>query len=253
MANLIKQGPLLTLSIQEGQDLTWKSFAFNLKKGLLKFVLNATLDTLPTKANLLQWKKSCSDRCPLCKGRQTSVHVLSACPVSRNQQRLTWRHDGIIQYIADSVDTAKYKCYADIPGRKTSVGGTMPPEILLTPDRPDLVIIDYTKKIINTFELTVPYEHNIEQRNVDKNNRYAYMKSDITDFTPNITAFEIGARGYISKENRGRLRSIYSHCKKNISFKIFEQNIAKLALYGSYHIYLCRDQSEWSPPPLLTV
>ena len=60
-SKLAKQGPLLNLAIKEGQDLTWKSFVFN---------LNSTLDTLPTKANLLQWKKTTSDKCCLCNGRQ---------------------------------------------------------------------------------------------------------------------------------------------------------------------------------------
>ena len=110
--DLSKQGPLLDLSIREAQDMTWKSFAFNLKKGVLKFILNATLDTLPTRANLLQWKKSSSDKCVLCNGRQTTVHVLSACPVALNQDRLTWRHD------KQSVVTSKFSIYADIPEYK---------------------------------------------------------------------------------------------------------------------------------------
>ena len=160
--------------------MTWKAFAFNLKKGVLKFVLNSTLDTLPTKANLLQWKKTVSDKCGLCNGRQTSVHVLSACPVSLNQKRFTWRHDGIVSYIASCVDTQKYTFYADIPGLQTNAGGTIPPEILVTTIRPDLVIIDRRKKIFSAFELTVPYEHNESIRHTEKQNRYASMQTDIT-------------------------------------------------------------------------
>ena len=193
--HISKQGPLINLSLQEGQDLTWKAFAFNLKKGVLKFVLNSTLDTLPTKANLLQWKKTVSDKCVLCNGRQSSVHVLSSCPVSLNQQRFTWRHDGI------AVDTQQFKMYADIPGFQNNAGGTIPPEFLVTTSRPDLVIIDSKKKTFNTFELTVPYEHNEKIRHTDKMNKFA------------------------------------SICK----------------LYASYHIYLCRNQTEWATPSLLSV
>ena len=164
VSKLSKQGPLLSLAIKEGQDLTWKSFAFNLKKGALKFILNSTLDTLPTKANLLQWKKTTSDKCCLCNGRQTTVHVLSACPVILNQGRLTWRHDGIVNYIASCVDTDKFQVYADVPGHQTPAGGTIPADVLVTPDRPDIVIYDKKKKTMHVFELTVPYEHNLEKR-----------------------------------------------------------------------------------------
>ena len=76
--DLSKQGPLLNLSIREAQDMAWKSFAFNLKKGVLKFILNATLDTLPTRANLLQWNESFSDKCVLCNDHQTDC---STCTV----------------------------------------------------------------------------------------------------------------------------------------------------------------------------
>ena len=60
---LIKQGKMLELAKKQQQDLTWKSYIFNLKKGTLKFVLNATMDTLPTNANLNQWGKTQTDKC----------------------------------------------------------------------------------------------------------------------------------------------------------------------------------------------
>ena len=106
---LVQQGKLLEVSAAEKNDLTWKSFAFGLKKGTLKFVLNSTLDTLPTKTNLLKWKKSISDKCYLRKSQETLKHVLSYCPVSLRQGRLTWRHDGIVRFIATSINQTKYK------------------------------------------------------------------------------------------------------------------------------------------------
>ena len=232
--------------------MTWKSFAFNLKKGVLKFILNATIDTLPTRANLLQWKKSSSDKCVLCNGRQTTVHVLSACPVALNQGRLTWRHDGIINYIAKSVDISKFSIYADIPEYNTEAGGTIPPYLTVTADKPDIVIIDEKKKAAAIFELTVPFEHNIEARNTYKNDKYEYLKEDITHYKTQIVAFEIGARGYISRENRKRLKLIHKFCKTEIKIKEFEENIARLSINASYYIYLCRDQTEWVTPPLLS-
>ena len=41
-------GFLLTLASQEKQDLKWKSPIFQLNAGKLKFMMNASIDTLPT-------------------------------------------------------------------------------------------------------------------------------------------------------------------------------------------------------------
>ena len=135
----------------------------------------------------------------------------------------------------------------------TNAGGTIPPDILVTADRPDIVIIDKRNKTLNVFELTVTFEDNIESRNAYKKDKYSYMKSDITKYHVNIEAFEIGVRGYISKENRHRIKQIFSFCQKTITLKNFEENIARLAIDGSRYIYLCRNQTEWVTPTLLTI
>ena len=158
-----------------------------------------------------------------------------------------------MKYIAECVDTDKYQVYADVHGHKTPAGGTIPADVLVTGDRPDVVIYDKKKMTMNVFELTVPYEHNVDKRHIDKSNKYAYMSTDVRKFKPVIEAFEVGARGYISSENKKRLKTIHSFCKKETTAKQFVENIAKLAIYGSYHIYLCRNQTEWAAPALLTV
>ena len=80
--SLAVQGKILELAAAESTDFTWKSFLFDLKKGTLKFLANAHIDTLPTAANLKRWKKSSSDKCKLCKGRQTTAHCLNICKVA---------------------------------------------------------------------------------------------------------------------------------------------------------------------------
>ena len=82
---------------------------------------------------------------------QTTVHVLSACPVALNQGRLTWRHDGIVNYIAQSLDTSKYSIHADVPEYNTLAGETIPPSLTVTSDKPDIVIIDEKKKAVAIF------------------------------------------------------------------------------------------------------
>ena len=59
--SLTVQGNILALAAAEKEDAVWKSYMYNLKAGTLKFLLNATIDTLPTAANLKRWKKTSSD------------------------------------------------------------------------------------------------------------------------------------------------------------------------------------------------
>ena len=75
---LVKQGKYLELSQMEGTDATWKSLIFNLPRGTMKFILNSTLDTLPTRVNLKMWCKVSNDKCR-CGVKQTLNHILNCC------------------------------------------------------------------------------------------------------------------------------------------------------------------------------
>ena len=68
----------------------------------------AAIDTLPTAANLQRWNKSNSDKCKLCFGRQTTDHCLNICKVGLYTGRCAWRHDNILNYVMESLDTSKY-------------------------------------------------------------------------------------------------------------------------------------------------
>ena len=96
---LVVQGKSLSLVAEEATDFTWKSFLYDMKAGTLKFLVNSVIDTLPTAANLVRWGKSNSDKCKLCKGRQTTDHCLNICKVGLNTGRWTWRHNNIVNYI----------------------------------------------------------------------------------------------------------------------------------------------------------
>ena len=48
---LTVQGHYLALAEAEKEDVVWKSSMYDLKQGTLKFLLNASIDTLPTPAN----------------------------------------------------------------------------------------------------------------------------------------------------------------------------------------------------------
>ena len=114
---------------------------YNLKQGTLKFVLNSSIDTNPTMANLKLWGKSTSDLCPLCKKRQTTAHILSSCNVSLKSDRYLWHHNCIVDYIVTTV-SSNYRVHSDLAGYTVSGGGSIPPEMCITSLKPDIVIIN---------------------------------------------------------------------------------------------------------------
>ena len=54
-----------------------------------------------------------------------------------------------------------------------AVGGSIQPDICITVQKPDIVIIDKTSKDMHLYELTFPLETNIDLRHKDKGEKYA--------------------------------------------------------------------------------
>ena len=231
------------------QDPVWKGFIYNLKKGTMKFLINSSIHTLPTQNNLKLWNKSTSDACKLCGNCDSTLHTLSGCRVALEGGRYTWRHDNIIMYIYNCIDKSKFTVFTDINGYTTDNGGTIPPELTITSNKPDIVIIDSKSSSVAICELTVPFESNIKTRNLHKTNKYAYLLTDITSLAPKITAFEIGVRGFITKENKESPKYIHTFCDQSVKYKTFMENISAIAINSSYYIYTCRKEPTWSKPP----
>ena len=105
----------------EQTDATWQGYVYNLPRGTMKFLLNSTIDTLPTKVNLKLWGKVSNDKCRCCS-RQTLNHILNCCGPSLRDGRYTFRHDNVLSYIDKCLNKQKYTCYVDLKGSQTSAG-----------------------------------------------------------------------------------------------------------------------------------
>ena len=152
--------------------------------------------------------------------------------------KFLWRHNNLINYIVQSVDTTKFKVFADLP-EHTVDGGTIPADICITPQKPDVVIIDEKSNSIYIFELTVPIEHNVEVRHQEKSDKYAHFAVDIQNMNTFVIAFEIGSRGFISTRNQSSLQTLHKFIKPTVKLKKFKQNLSALSIYSSYHIFIC--------------
>ena len=253
---LVMQGDFTKLLIEEKENITWKSIIYNIPKGVLSFALNSTTNTLPTPDNLRRWGKRVVSVCPLCSNQGTLEHILNFCSVALTQGRYTWRHNTVLNHIANFIIQNKppdLEVYCDISGLDLN-GGTIPPDILVTQSRPDLVLLNRHEKIICLLELTCSFERNSEAAFLRKSLRYAALKNDLEDkgFKCLLIPFEVGSRGHIRRATKSNIFNTFLTMK--IAAKPFHciKNMAKLSLLSSYTIFHAYTQPTWRDPSFLT-
>ena len=256
LKDLVVQGNMLRVSILEKADYIWKSFIFNMPKGVMKFMVNSFLDTLPTKNNLSRWGKKMTTNCNLCSKKETLHHVLNHCQVMLEQGRYTWRHNSVLRIIHDTlreIADPSWVFYCDLTGTTKVAGTTIPPDILATQQRPDLVLINRVSKKIIIIELTIPFEQNIRNAHDRKVNKYSSLIMDLEEqsYDAKLFCIEIGSRGLISDDNKCNIETIFTSISvgnkphKNMCKK-FQANLSKRAILASYSIFYSKYDHDWS-------
>jgi hypothetical protein len=160
------QGNLFAPLQAESEGITRKSYMWNLPCGVLKFTLNASIDTLPTFTILKRWGKHASVNCHLCGNtvKQTLFHVLVHCNHTMDQGKMTWRDNSVLKHIASCLKSAleslgTVEVYCDLEGLQAPGGGLIPALVMAQTQRPDLVILDrsvHGRHRISLVELTCP-------------------------------------------------------------------------------------------------
>ena len=122
-----------------------------------------------------------------------------------------WRHNGVLAYLYKMLMENKpdgVVIYADVDGAKVN-GGTIPPDTVVTIQRPDLVIIDNNTSPGSVFlvELIIPFTGNIEAANTRRRLRYEFLTIDIEEagYRCSNIPLEVGSRGHITARNRETL------------------------------------------------
>ena len=256
IARYKKQGDFLTLLKQSEVDAEWKSYIYGINKGAMKFIINSSINTLPTASNLKQWGKRTSDKCHHCDGVETTQHILNGCKTFLDEGRYTWRHDNILHYlytILKDEDIEDIEVYADLPDKQAPGGGTIPSDIVVTAERPDLVIVNKDMKEVQIYELTVPFDNRIDAAHELKMEKYSALCADIfqAGWICHLNAIEIGSRGLITKQNKADLRGLIKPLKKQKPRHVLA-NLSKLAVLGSYKLFLSRKE-EWISPGTMKI
>ena len=239
-------------------DKAWTSQDFYLPLSLLKFGINAIMNTIPSLNNLKRWGLTSDDRCPLCGQSQTIMHVLSSCYVSLCVGKFTWRHNLVLKHVVHFLSQhcgSGVRILTDLPNHPLQYS-QVPIELGLTTKRPDIIVIDDVNKVVGFLELTVPDEENMEERHSEKMERQRSYVEDASSlgWTSLNLCFEIGTRGFHNPN--GSLRRAILSLGKALECKIPQKDLDKLsaktsevALNASYYIWLTRSLATWSPPP----
>ena len=260
--SLIMQGNFLSLLIEEDSNVSWKSYLWNMPRGVVKFALNSSLETLPTADNLKRWGKRASDLCLICngQGKQTLNHVLSSCTVSLNQGRFTWRHDSVLKtvfaFISGKVCDG-FSLFADIAGFNAGGGRVFPPHIIVTSQRPDLVVVNSEQRRVIIFELTCPFDTNIDTAHDFKMGKYASLVGDLQGdgYLVDLFCVEVSVRGQISKANRARIKSFLlksTGLKRGASVDLICK-LSKASLLSSFSLFCARNEAAWQLDQAITL
>ena len=135
----------------------------------------------------------------------------------------------------------------DLAGSRVN-GVTLPPDVIITDRKPDLVIIDRSSNKVNLVKLTVPWDSGTEGAKQRKEERYDSLVEDIKEkgFKCSHTTLEIGSRGLITQRNKSTLIWLCNLVKERKISNVIS-NCSKLALLGSYSLWVARHSKDWIP------
>ena len=100
----------------------------------------------------------------------------------------------------NSVDL-KFKVHSELPGHLAPGGVSIPTEICVTAEKPEIVILNNLKKEIHMSELTCPSELHVEKRHLEKSDKYAYYIRDCTEYKCTVNFFEVSSKGFLTTRN----------------------------------------------------
>jgi hypothetical protein len=101
-------GIVFALLQAENESIAWKSYLWDLPRGVLKFFVNSCINTLPAFTDLRRWGKRAWVNFQLCGNmvKQTLFHVLIHRKHTLDQERMTWRYDSVLNHIEGCLKSA---------------------------------------------------------------------------------------------------------------------------------------------------
>ena len=257
---------------------------WDMETSRISFLIRSTYDVLPTPTNLHQWLGE-DPSCPLCSTPATLRHILVGCKVSLSQGRYTWRHNQVLKGLAATLESRRTTINA-LPLRATTSANsiafvregqqgqrkvppkarlgeleaardwqmlvdvgqrlTVPPEIVITNLRPDLVLWSNSQRKVYFVELTVPWEDAVQEAFERKKLRYSDLAAEAEQrgWRAKVCPAEVGCRGFVATSTVRLMKDL------GISGQVLRQAIkelSRLAERSSQWLWLKRKDPNWSP------
>ena len=101
-------------------------------------------------------------------------------------------------------------------------------------------------------ELTVPWDSGTDNAKQRKEDRYDSLVEDIKGqgWTCSHTTLEIGSRGLVTQRNKSTLIWLCNLAREQKKSHVIS-TCSKLALLGSYSLWVARHSKDWTPGPLI--
>ena len=121
--------------------------------------------------------------------------------------------------------------------------------------KPDIFIFNEASSEAVVFELTCPWDSNIDRAHAYKEGKYAPLVADLSrGFVTYNLSVEVSVRGQLTKENKNRLKAfVFRVCTDpKLVMKAIFRDCSKAALLSSFSIFSARGEPSWnSPSPLV--
>jgi hypothetical protein len=174
----------------------------------------------------------------------------------------TRRHDSVLNHIGGCLKSAlvgksTVELYCDLDGLQAPCGRSIPADLMVQVQRPDLVILDRSLHRIALIKLTCPWGTDAKRPEECKASRYADIKTALSNegWDCSLYMIDVGARGHILKSVKDRLQLLFrawvptSH-RSGIGQMI--KDFSRIFLMCSFSIFqMCKDPV-WSSPRLVT-
>ena len=190
-------------SWEETSPVLWVKAVQGLPPEPLKFALNASLNTLPSNANLHTWGKKSRDNFTLCKEhRQSLLHILNTCQVAMGLRRCSERHDSVLEVFGDVIKEylpPHFSITIDHPSQDYS----FPHHITSTNLRPDIVWWNEHQRELWLFELTISFESLMAEARERKTVKYRDLveAGRAAGYKTELLTVEVGCRGMLGSSD----------------------------------------------------
>lgn len=101
---LTSQGPFICSVIKvflSQVHMIWSACQSKLPKNIFNFTIRYINNTIPTRKNLAKWRLTSTTDCSFCLNPESLTATCCNCSCNSYLNRYTWRHDTVLNFIAN--------------------------------------------------------------------------------------------------------------------------------------------------------